>query len=441
MNKINNIDINLDIDYDKLERSKLFKNINSAMDYTADNKVCVKRVSVNNLPPIHSKKELPIIYLIIRRLKDLSLLKRIVRHIPDITTFRDFVLWYREYQSELSLKDVRDIMSTSDDEELKTLYDVMYRSPDNRKHLHDTLYDNMFISLDVQHYLETTELQYEIYEGDKIKLHMYYEIGEKTKYIDRIMTIVTMMRYLAQNYHGTNNKLDLTIILSDRKKELPHAIDDELPLCADNINSGSCYPGSSVVIWRKEELIKVLIHELIHFHNFDFSYLHSGYDILYKTINSKLRLDGIDRCNESFTESLAIIINIHVHSRALGMSFRHMYVNEMKFLTLQVNKIVKYFGGSNINDIFNVTYNQLTSVRSYFIIKLLILLNIEKFVEFIDEYGCRLDSLIDKYAEFINKVLKSPLPYRDNLFDIFESIDLHSKENVYRNMRMSLIDM
>ena len=76
-------------------------------------------------------------------------------------------------------------------------------------------------------------------------------------------------------------------------------------LNGDNINSGSTLPGSFITLWRREELHKVLIHELIHYLNIDmYNYQYKFY-ILYKDI----KLDN-HKCNpnEAYTEFIAILI-------------------------------------------------------------------------------------------------------------------------------------
>ena len=82
------------------------------------------------------------------------------------------------------------------------------------------------------------------------------------KCIQKILLRITMMRSLFDN----KKPLDIWIFLSNYKKIIP----SNKILCSDNVNSGSSttylYNNDNgvICIWRKEEIYKVLVHELFH---------------------------------------------------------------------------------------------------------------------------------------------------------------------------------
>jgi hypothetical protein len=215
---------------------------------------------------------------------------------------------------------------------------------------------------------------------------------------------------------ATNN-LELTIILSAQKK----LFDNVKFLASDNVNSGSTYPGRTVVVWRLEELYKVLIHELIHYHQFDFGMNHPHYDELKQKMDGAIKFEGPDAINETYTETLAVIINAMFYAYYnrndetdklddVEKLFHYAINLERRFLMWQVAKIVRIFGGETMQSLLNneVKIVQTTSVRSYYVYKLFLLFNLNSFVEFIDSNSdiCGLN-ICDRLTEFGDLILTS----------------------------------
>jgi hypothetical protein len=175
--------------------------------------------------------------------------------------------------------------------------------------------------------------------------------------------------------------LHLTIMASEQKKLIDP---NTRVICCDNINSGACTPHRYIVVWRYEELYKVLVHELIHFHGIDFHYTDPMYDQLDQMLELP-RVQGIDRLNESYTETLAVLV-LAVHGNVTrDYDIRTLLRIEAKFLMFQTAKIIRMMGGKCFADYLDgtATICQTTSFRSYFIIKLMLLCNIDGFVRFL----------------------------------------------------------
>jgi hypothetical protein len=236
-----------------------------------------------------------------------------------------------------------------------------------------------------------------------------------------------------QKYH-----LELVIFASDEKKIFPKK--GEI-LTGDNVNSGSCYPKKIINIWRKEELIKVLIHELIHFYGIDFHDSTQNYQKLSDVVNNiKLddNCDSIDSCNESYTETLALIINTYIISKLIKHDFFELLTYEIYFTSAQVIKIIQHHNGNNIRDIFRIKFKQLTSVRSYFIIKFMLLLHIESFLQMVDEHKLKIGSNLIEYANYVYNVMtqRKYILVSDNTIKNFNNFD---KDN--KSLKMTLFDL
>merc|ERR1712224_433802 len=154
----------------------------------------------------------------------------------------------------------------------------------------------------------------------------------------------------------------------------------------DSINTGSTYPGISITLWRKEELCKVLIHELIHYLHLD---IYSSQDNL-KFIYNDINLDGsITNPNEAYTEYVAIVLYIYWIYKTteckltLKKFMEKRLLIELGWSFYQIAKILKFFKCYNsYEDLFKkgCKFKQQTNVLSYFILKTYFLYYSDKFM-------------------------------------------------------------
>lgn len=439
MNTINNINIDPKIDMNAVRSSKVYANINRAIDNPEN--INLKKVKDVKLDRLHDASDYPLMYMVIKRLRDLDLLKRIIEYVVDIDDFRLFTSWYREHHTVLDLEIMKNILKNSKDGSLRDYYDIIFNA-DTRSPIHKMLYDNNFVSLDILHQYESSDIRYEKYEGDNMVLNFYKIEGDDTNYIDRIARTVGIVRSFAKIYGLNGKHLTLNMFMSTALKRLTLTGGDNAPLCPDNINSGSCLPGHFVNVWRREEMIKVLIHELIHFYKLDFHYIDKGYESIENIISKYIKVDGVDNCNESYTESLATLIYLCIMSRVLSIDFNTMVKNEIKFLLFQVCKIISYFSGESLRDMYRVTMRQNTSVRSYFFIKYIILSNLDRFCEYLDKIDCKIGSnagRIKEYGEFIESLIDNQR-HLHKTRKIFKITVISEKKFANRTMRMTLVD-
>ncbi len=199
--------------------------------------------------------------------------------------------------------------------ENQKIIDYMYNNIDiDRQCLHDLLYNNKFVGIDIQKIAESNDIKYMCYDfiDEKIKIHVYIPENnlknETNINIQRIIHICQIMRTISKQ----NNQIKLVIFYTNQKKKLSK-FDEELLLGAININSGSTYRGEVINIWRAEELYKVLIHELIHYYHLDFNENTHGYETIQKILhcdcNSYKNIYRLNKSYESYTEYLALIIS------------------------------------------------------------------------------------------------------------------------------------
>lgn len=129
------------------------------------------------------------------------------------------------------------------------------------------------------------------------------DVNHELAYLSHITHIVDTIADIyvcTKRQQAKQIDINLTIIHNNCNK---YFINKQLD--PDNINSGSCIAFDSIVIWRTEEILKVLIHELIHFFMLDFG------SCIEADIDFSKKLFGVhnDVLNESFTDSFAIVIH------------------------------------------------------------------------------------------------------------------------------------
>lgn len=301
--------------------------------------------------------------------------------------------------------------------------------PDNQKK--PCLSNNQFISK------QLSALAYKLkncesHQAENIKLLLYFDIIKPNLHmINIIVSFIKSLNRIINN--SENSSYTVNILYISSKKQFPPK--GEI-LSADNINSGCTYGNSSICIWRSEELYKVLLHELIHLFNLDFTMKTENDTELLETVNSLFHIEGSNVLNEAFTEILAITL----HSILIGLilSFEKVIYYEKLFTHLQIAKIIMHFNGTCFDDLFNITIKQTTSVLSYIIIKGILLNNYDKFINYLNEYYLKNKQRYKKYRELLLSLLNTS-SLDKNLIDKF-IVYLNNNNNEFINstFRMSV---
>lgn len=347
------------------------------------------KIELIKLSKLHDINEPCIIYLIFKDLIDDGL----IESPNNFDNYNNFYNWYRVNFKTFDIKKI--LLKYNHINKYKQYYEILYNPIEDRIELHNLIYNNSFISLDIIHHIESSELfrtKY-IYEDknnyNNIKLTLY-EFNQITHYDEDINEIINIILLTTKLFKINNRTININLILSEQKKYL---YPNQEYISTDNVNSGATTTylhysnNDNIIIWRKEEYIKVLIHELIHLYGVDF---HSDDTISNKItplFNSRITLfdNNKDAYSESYVESLAIIINSVVKSVINDTNFDEIITYEILFGYFQVSKILYHM---NKNIVFNIdtkiNLKQLTSVASYYFIKLMFLSNLDIFLEYLN---------------------------------------------------------
>ena len=318
---------------------------------------------------------------------------------------------------------------------LSDKFNTIYNSNNDRSELVNIFYNN-FQSIDIIQEIESVDLIHIVINLENIRLSIYYyeELNIDLEIIN-IIKIIKIIHEINLFYKiNYDNSYNVIIFFSNNKKYLFKKKKIITPM---NINSGCTLISSYASCWRKEELEKVLIHELLHLIGIDHDLFISN--VLNKKIKNIFNIDGVNHSNESYNESVAAIVNMCWKSVKYNLDIQEIYEIETSFLIFQTIKIIKFFNGIKVEDLFTIKINQTSSAISYIILKMMLFININQLLEFISDVNIKLDTSekIKKYEELLLKIIteKKYILYLEQNFNINKS----NSNFINTTMRMSVI--
>ena len=284
-------------------------------------------------------------------------------------------------------------------------------------------------------------------------------------YIEQVLLIIKMLF----KYKKTNCSKELTIFiyLTPFKKILPDT--NNSILNAFNINSGfttNCSIKSKIVIIRNEEWFKVLIHELFHNINLDFS------DMNLQNLNIKIKqifpINIEFNIYEAYTEFWAKILNISIVGFLMlenKNDYKTFYNTldffikiERAFSLYQLNKILAFIGidytslykMDKISIEQRYLYKENTNVFAYYIISTLFLNN---YIDFL--YWCNVhndivvykfnstETNLDAFYKEILNLYKNPcfLSNIEYIRNITNNNKIFNTKCINKSLRMSCIEL
>jgi hypothetical protein len=271
---------------------------------------------------------------------------------------------------------------------IDTLYDIN-DLPDNKiqRHVLKSLYQNSFIPLDCILWTEQNINNITVYKLNKYTTVYIISDCEFTQQ-QHIFNIVNWI-----SKYSKPKKLDLFIYLTPFKKIIKHK---GQILTRNEINSGSCSKYNRwVQIFRSEELLKVLIHELLHYYDLDCDTTDWIDDILpIKPPCNRLLL------NEAITEAMAIILHTYYYSEITNQDFKLLIRKEITYSKKMHDIIFNHNNVKTLNDLFNVC--NYTNVIPYYIIKYVLIEDIEDALKYLFNKNKIKKYIIKKLISYIN---------------------------------------
>ena len=278
--------------------------------------------------------------------------------------------------------------------EQRELYEFLSKTKCKRIVVQDTdppsassLESNPFVSTELKAKVKRLSKKSSfIFQSNEIKvsINVFWDkesLEQIQDLVQHVSSIIDFMDHFAHN--ETIHNLTVSLYLLDDKKR----VGKEKILGKDNVNGGSTSRGTdvSVEVWRKEEVLKVTIHELIHAFSYDhpqepltlLQHYQHKYNVSSKNINTY----------EAYTEMWAEIIHCYylasfiLKQKKLDISeydlFRTFLQIERQFSLKQGQKVLQLHDAKKPYDM-----NQGTNVLSYYIIVGEMYENLQEFVAF-----------------------------------------------------------
>lgn len=398
---INKIKLNQNFNIN--DNNKFIKNILNISKNINNSEIKIPSYDIQIIKKIHNKDEYPLLYNIIRKTN----LK--------IKNFKDFLIYYTLNQTNIDIENL--------------IKDIPF--DENRNELKDIFY-NSYQSIDIIQEIESNDLNHIVIKTDYYKLSLYYyDIKNIDDEIIKIIKVINLIREINKFYKINQNDFYNVIIFFGNKKK--YLFNERKIITPMNINSGATIIKEYASVWRKEELEKVLIHELLHYIGIDHKLFINDNDKINKLFNVTK-----NKINESYNETLAGIINMCWKSQKHNININELYLLELKFLLFQTVKIIKYFDGKYADDLFTIKISQTSWMLSYIILKMILFCNINDIINFIESINLKInsDDDINRYIELLEKKIKNK-NYIIQLNDIF-NINYNS-EYLNKTMRMTVL--
>ena len=300
--------------------------------------------------------------------------------------------------------------------------------------------------------------------GHKIQLNFIIydedESGDFERYESYSIMVMTWLKMAFMYSRGSCSKeLTIYIYAIDDKKYLPEK--QMNILSPNNCNSAvttSCMEKTEIIVYRREEWFKVLIHESFHSLGLDFAMYST--DIFKDKIEAIFPLKNLD-ITESYAEFWATIINCLFCSFNLldrksnfekFMLYNSFFIQfEQIYSLLQMVKILNFMGieykSLYQKDPISVSirkylYKEKTNVFAYYILKCLLLFHCNDFLHWCSKNNVHIfrfnrtpDNLMS-FIDFIKKIYNSE-SFLDSLKNMKSFLKNIKKNNDTNNININ----
>jgi len=257
-----------------------------------------------------------------------------------------------------------------------------------------------FIIPEVKNEIKVMKFHYSIiFNNGIINISSHYEI-KKSKKLDILIKISNYFYNKSLN----KKKLNSYFYLTNLKRKL---YKDNSYFGPKQVNGGyNNLTNNILVVWRKEDGIKVFIHEMIHFFKLDKYFV----DNFYLSINNFQKIcKNNDYVFEAFTDFYAMNYYFIYLSLLYNKNITEIYNKSFNFMKYQAHKIIYY---SNFK---NSIINNDTNVYCYYLLKYYL------FLKFSNKKLCKIN------IKQMNKIIINSILY-------FKKIKINEKFDDNLNM-------
>ena len=248
--------------------------------------------------------------------------------------------------------------------------------------------------------------------------------------------IVIMALYghiIMEIYNKQNVDINTYLFPSTYKKTLPK----KSPIQRHNINTGYTtrnhdHNDNYIVLFRKEDVENVFVHECIHYLKIDHllfpSYAHTHSN----TLQDFFKFSHSIFLQEGYTEILTILYVSLCNAAFLGVDFKNILYNEFLYSLFQCNKILQLYSISNHSEFYKWSDDH-TNSFAYVFIKTICLENLHSFLTIFFDHTSITPQL---FVEYIKDSYVHIKPY------LFIDHDVQSQSKILQQtLKKSIYDI
>jgi len=236
------------------------------------------------------------------------------------------------------------------------------------------------------------------------QINIHYRNENIDLFIDTLMYCLSFVCMLS-THHKKNIRMNYYLLDSRR------VLDGDFIFDKEEVNGGACASiddECDINVWRKEEIIKVSIHELIHCLGYD--YRNDTSEVIQHYQQKYGITSPVMNTFEAYTEIYAELLHSYLLSRFYKkinkqMNQYDLFMGnvgiEMEFSQLQASKVLSLLDN-------NKDMNKDTNVCAYYIIKTELYEDLQNFLQYCMRFNKDIIKLLDtsKYFEYLKKLKK-----------------------------------
>tara|TARA_B110000008_G_scaffold200730_1_gene199312 strand:+ start:454 stop:1647 length:1194 start_codon:yes stop_codon:yes gene_type:complete len=315
-------------------------------------------------------------------------------------------------------------------------------TPIIEKYINDTLhyqYDIRFTFKHIDFFIHI------VFQG---KIHIQ-------KYIDYIKWIICLC--LCDTKNNSKQTIQVTFYLTNMEKAIP--IDFQNNIQVEHINSGFSYwnhelQEKKIYIYRKEEWLKVFIHECFHMFNMDLPEYIQGNTEQFKEL---FHIQSEFIINECFVEFWARILNCALFTYGLKDDMNTSEFHTLFSLNLNIERLFSLFQACKLLNQYQLTYNDIidektkhicrsiykeeTNAFSYYVLTSILMDSFPKTLEWFDVHNDSLfhfkksEQQIQDFCRYIKERAKD-----SKLIQLFNSLNVHKLKELNK-MKMTIFEI
>lgn len=310
--------------------------------------------------------------------------------------------------------------------QLRKIHNVKNIFPEEGRYIAQGIVENIKAKLRHRKFMQIS------YLGIDIDLYVTGTTEDEVKrYMKRIAYVVCVYFKFIKDLYGLTlpKTLCLNVFLTKLKKKLPGKDQDLTPF---HVNTGYTY-SDIIVIYRKEELFKVLIHEMTHFLHLDSAHIS---DRVMTGLQQVLKINNDLHLFEAITDFWSCYVNVMLFAcmkfngddyNEYAMGVKRLLQKEIRFIINQSIKVIDHYDRCTQTSSVIV---EKTHITAYYIVKATMFANFSKYIkDYIDWRTKEIfnDNIIDDVETFMGHQCKYTMPPTSSRSLRMSSVDVDAQ--------------